>query len=50
MNDGICEEECSVVYTSFIRAVGWVKKFGKGALLAKNGCGGSLSFVASASR
>lgn len=35
VNDGIDPELCSVVYTSFDAAVDWVKRFGKGALLAK---------------
>lgn len=33
-NDGIDPELCSVVYTLFNAAICWVRKFGKGALLA----------------
>ncbi|KAM4023529.1 uncharacterized protein ACNLHF_028199 [Anomaloglossus baeobatrachus] len=35
VNDGIPAELCSVVYTSFDEAIRWVKKCGKGALMAK---------------
>lgn len=35
VNKGIDPELCSVVYTSFDVAVGWVKKLGPGTLLAK---------------
>ncbi|XP_075129430.1 uncharacterized protein LOC142202939 [Leptodactylus fuscus] len=35
VNDGIDPELCSVVYTSFDAAIAWVRKYGKGALLAK---------------
>lgn len=35
VNDGIDPELCSVSYASFDAAVCWVRKFGKGALLAK---------------
>ncbi|XP_044128316.1 uncharacterized protein LOC122921997 isoform X1 [Bufo gargarizans] len=35
VNDGIDPELCSVVYTSFDAAVGWVRRCGQGALLAK---------------
>lgn len=35
VNDGIDPDCCSVSYASFDAAVAWVRKFGKGALLAK---------------
>ncbi|KAM4013494.1 LOW QUALITY PROTEIN: uncharacterized protein ACNLHF_003571 [Anomaloglossus baeobatrachus] len=35
VNDGIPAELCSVVYTSFDEATKWVKRCGRGALLAK---------------
>ncbi|XP_071980513.1 uncharacterized protein [Engystomops pustulosus] len=35
VNDGISPEVCTVAYTSFDKAVEWVRKYGRGALLAK---------------
>lgn len=35
VNDAIDPEACSVTYTSFDAAVGWVRRYGKGALMAK---------------
>lgn len=35
VNDAIDQGECSVTYTSFDAAVGWVCRYGKGALMAK---------------
>lgn len=35
VNDGINPEDCSVSYTSFDAAVGWVRHYGQGALMAK---------------
>lgn len=35
VNDAIDQGACSVTYTSFDAAVGWVRRYGKGALLAK---------------
>lgn len=35
VNDAIDPEECTVLYTSFDAAVGWVRQYGKGALMEK---------------
>lgn len=35
VNDAKDQGECSVTYTSFDAAVGWVQRYGKGALMAK---------------
>lgn len=35
VNDGIDSELCKVVYTSFDSALAWVRRYGRGALLAK---------------
>ncbi|XP_072254328.1 uncharacterized protein, partial [Pyxicephalus adspersus] len=35
VNDGIHPEECAVAYASIDAAIAWVRRYGKGALLAK---------------
>lgn len=35
VNDGIDAQECKVSYTSFDAALVWVRKYGRGSLLAK---------------
>lgn len=45
VNDGIDPDACSVTYTSFDVAVKWVRRCGKGALLAKTDIQSALGLL-----